>query len=389
VVHEVERQPVDGIELVVVAAVAALVALFFILDGPGIGGHGDDLPPVEQIVVERTQLHRDEIELTLRNEGRDDVRIAQVNVGDYYAPFTQSRESIGRLQKGVVTIAYPWIEGEPLELKLITSAGGGITTAIDAAAESPPRDTGFFALMALLGLYVGVIPIALGMLWMPFVRASSAAWTRGLLAFTVGLLAFLAIDATVEGLDTGAASAAFEGGALVFAGALVAYVVLEGVEGYLSKRSGGSLSAAWLSLLIAIGIGLHNLGEGLAIGSAYAVGALALGSFLVVGFAIHNTTEGLAIVTPLAGGRPSLTRLAALGAIAGGPAILGAVVGSTAYQPALAALLLGVGAGAVAQVAIKLLPLLRDSAGRTLTPLTASSLVGGIGFLYGTSLLVG
>jgi zinc transporter, ZIP family len=109
----------------------------------------------------------------------------------------------------------------------------------------------------------------------------------------------------------------------------------------------------------------------------------------VVGFAIHNTTEGLAIVTPLAGGRPAIGRLALLGAIAGGPAILGAVVGSTAYQPAVAALLLGVGAGAVAQVAIKLLPLLRDATGRTLTPLTASSLVGGVGFLYATSLLVG
>ena len=70
--------------------------------------------------------------------------------------------------------------------------------------------------------------------------------------------------------------------------------------------------------MIAIGIGLHNLGEGLAIGSAYAIGELALGAFLVVGFAIHNTTEGFAIVAPLTRERPSLGRLLLLGVIAGG-----------------------------------------------------------------------
>ena len=82
--------------------------------------------------------------------------------------------------------------------------------------------------------------------------------------------------------------------------------------------------------MIAIGIGLHNLGEGLAIGSAYSVGALALGAFLVVGFAIHNTTEGLAIVAPLAR-RAAVARggCSALGLIAGAPAILGALIGAS------------------------------------------------------------
>ena len=196
------------------------------------------------------------------------------------------------------------------------------------AAETPESSSDFFALMALLGLYVGVIPVALGMLWLPFVRRISESWIRLLIAFTVGLLAVLGVDAGLEGLEIGAAApSAFGGQALVLLGALGAYLALAGVDSYLSARAARSESAgpanrpraaapgsvtkggAYLALLVAIGIGLHNLGEGLAIGSAYAVGALALGTFLVIGFALHNTTEGLAIVAPLAEGTPGLGRL--------------------------------------------------------------------------------
>ena len=213
------------------------------------------------------------------------------------------------------------------------------------------------------------------------------------MAFTVGLLVYLTIDATLEGLELAARSAAFGGSFVVLIGAFVAYVALEGVEGLIVRERGAvsgvrALSPQMLSLLIAIGIGLHNLGEGLAIGTAYAVGSLALGAFLVIGFAIHNTTEGLALVTPLAAQRPRVRRLAALGLIAGAPAILGALIGATVNQPTLAALLFGVGAGAVGQVAVKLLPMLRDGAGRTLTPLTAGGIIIGIAFMFATGLLV-
>ena len=143
-----------------------------------------------------------------------------------------------------------------------------------------------------------------------------------------------------------------------------------------------------LALLIAIGIGLHNLGEGLAIGSAYAVGALALGAFLVVGFAIHNTTEGLAIVSPLADERPGLPQLAGLGLVAGAPAILGAAIGATAFNASLAAFLLGAGAGAIAQVIQQIAPAIRDGAGRALHPLSVAGILTGLGLMYVTGLLV-
>jgi ZIP family zinc transporter len=118
------------------------------------------------------------------------------------------------------------------------------------------------------------------------------------------------------------------------------------------------------------------------------VGSLALGASLIVGFAIHNTTEGLAIVTPLAKQPPGLARLAVLGLIAGAPAVAGALIGATVYQPALSAFLLGIGAGAVAQVAVKLLPLLKDHTGKTFTPLTNAGIIVGLAVMFATGLLV-
>ena len=248
--------------------------------------------------------------------------------------------------------------------------------------------------MTLLGVYVGVIPVALGMLWMPFVRRSSGAWIRVLLGVTVGLLAFLALDATLEAVELVANNGAFGGTMVVFLGALTSYLVLEGTDAWMrrhQKPGAGrpeTLPPRRLALLIASGIGLHNFGEGLAIGSAYAVGSLALGASLIVGFAIHNTTEGLAIVTPLAKEPPGLGRLALLGLIAGAPAVVGALVGATVYQPALSAFLLGIGAGAVAQVAIKLLPLLKDQQGKTFTALTTLGIILGLAVMFVTGLLV-
>jgi zinc transporter ZupT len=218
-----------------------------------------------------------------------------------------------------------------------------------------------------------------------------------LIAFTVGLLAFLAIDAGLEGLEIAAgAPAAFGGATLVLAGGLAAYLVLAGVDAYLGERArrakaaggGAAAGAAYLALLVAIGIGLHNLGEGLAIGSAYASGALALGAFLVVGFAIHNTTEGLAIVAPLREGSPSLARLLGLGLIAGAPAILGAWIGAAAFDPSLAALLFGVGVGAIARVIVQIAPAMRDGSGRYLHPVSVAGMLAGIAVLYLTGLLV-
>jgi zinc transporter ZupT len=396
------RRPAWLTGLIPVLVLAAAIGLFVALDAPGLDRVG---VPQEELAVERTVLNPGEIELHVRNDGADPVQIKQAIVNDGFTSFTQSDEEIGRLRAAEVKISYPWIEGENYEVMLLTSTGATIDHAIEAAVETPDADVGFYGLMALIGLYVGVIPVAIGMLWLPWLRTVDARWIRFLLAFTVGLLAFLAIEALLEGSElAGEGPQALGGGALVWLGAVGAYLALAGVDAWLKGRTrsasstdgedagGGEGSARRLgeraALLVALGIGLHNLGEGLAIGSAYAIGSLALGAALVVGFALHNTTEGLAIVAPVArSGTASVRTLMLLGLIAGAPAVLGAWIGASFFHPSVAAVMFGIGAGAIAQVIVQIAPAIRAD-GRLLNPLATSGLLAGLFVMYVTGLMV-
>jgi zinc transporter, ZIP family len=380
------RVPAWLLGLIPLLLIAAAVGAFALLGGPGLGERRG--PPAEELAVERTRLTPGVIEMTVRNDGPDAVSIAQAQVNDAFVQFSGAEQPIGRLQTAVVRLQQPWVEGEAYEVALLTSTGGTIVHEIPVAVATPENDLSFFGLMALLGVYVGVIPIALGMLWLPWVRRIPARWLRVVMALTIGLLGFLAIDATLEGFELAAeGSQAFGGAALVLLGGAVSFLGLTGVSEWLAAR-GESASGATLALLVAVGIGLHNLGEGVAIGSAYSVGALALGAFLVVGFALHNTTEGLAIVAPIANLRPSPRRLAALGLVAGAPAVLGAWIGAAAFNASLAAFLFGFGAGAIVQVIVQLAPALRDEAGRTLHPASVAGLLAGLALMFTTGLLV-
>jgi zinc transporter ZupT len=373
--------------LLIVAAIGA----FAVLGGPGLGDRRG--PPAEELAVEKTVLHPGTIELTVRNDGADAVTVAQAQVNDAFVQFSGAERPIGRLDSAPGRLQQPWVEGEAYEVALVTSSGGTIAHEIPIAVETPATDLSFFGLMALLGIYVGVIPVALGMLWLPWIRRIPPGWLRGVMALTVGLLAFLAIDATLEGFElAGEGSQAFGGAALVLLGAAVAFLALTGVSAWLDQRRraarAAGASGGQLALLVAVGIGLHNLGEGVAIGSAYSAGALALGAFLVVGFALHNTTEGLAIVAPVAHLRPAVGRLAMLGLIAGAPAVLGAWIGAAAFNSSLAAFLFGFGAGAIVQVIVQLAPSLRDGEGRTLHPVAVTGLLAGMALMFATGLLV-
>jgi zinc transporter, ZIP family len=391
------RRPTWLAGLAPLVVLALAIGLFVALDAPGLDRIG---VPEENLVVERTVLEPGQIELHVRNDGADPVEVRQVIVNDGFASFSQSNDDIGRLGGSTIDVQYPWIEGQAYELILLTATGATITHEIEAAVETPDADLGFYGLMALIGLYVGVIPVAIGMLWLPWVRGVDARWMGFLLAFTIGLLAFLGIDALLEGTelaDSGPGS--FGGAALVWLGAAGAYLALAAVDGWLRSRrarladgeSGGDGHGLGYraAFLVALGIGLHNLGEGLAIGSAYAIGSLALGATLVVGFALHNTTEGLAIVAPVAReGRARLDKLLLLGVLAGAPAVLGAWIGASAFHPSLAALMFGIGAGAIAQVIVQIAPQVRDESGRFLHPLASVGLLAGLLVMYVTGLLV-
>jgi zinc transporter, ZIP family len=375
--------------LVPLLVLGAAIALFVALDAPGLERTG---VPEEELTVERAVLHPGEIQLNVTNDGADPVQVRQVIVNDGVVAFTQTDDEIERLGGGEITFRYPWVEGENYEVLLVTATGATIDHSIEAAAETPEADVGFYGLMALVGLYVGIIPVAIGMLWLPWVRSVDPRWVRFLLALTVGLLVFLGIDALLEGTEfAGAGPEAFGGAALVWLGAVGAYLALAAADGWLERR-GGKATGMRLAFLVALGIGLHNLGEGLAIGSAYAIGSLALGAALIVGFALHNTTEGLAIVAPVAQDREApgrrLRRLALLGLLAGAPAILGAWVGASAFDPSLAAFMFGLGAGAIARVVVQIAPSIRDSDGQLLHPLAAGGLAAGLALMYVTGLLI-
>lgn len=402
---------------------ATIVVIAGVLVALGVLG-GNSLPertgpPIETVSFERVEFEPGVVSLRLRNTGPDPVTIRQATVNDAYVDFSSTADRIGVKGSETFRLDFPWIEGQPYRIALLTETGIVIEHPIDAAVETPQADGGLFGLMALLGTYVGIIPVILGMLFLPVLRRAGRDVVRWLLAFTVGLLAFLAIDAFIEAIGIGSAGGAFGGVELVFLGAGAAFLLLVGVDRYISSRpvrgEGENQAAARgvtpmrLALMVAIGIGLHNLGEGLAIGSAYAIGELALGAALVLGFAIHNTTEGLAIVAPLgrsdadgkgenqargtaepaANGRGvPIVKLLGLGAIAGAPAILGAMIGVTVGMNEIAALLLGVGVGAIVQVIIQIAPALKNQIGQYLDVVTATGIVAGAILMYATGLLV-
>jgi ZIP family zinc transporter len=350
-------------------------------------------PPVEQLAVERSELSPGTIALTVRNTGPDPVQVAQVFVNDAYVDVTGGAEPIRRLGTDTLTLDYPWQEGQPYLVSLVTSSGAVIEHEIAAAVATPRAGPGFFALMALLGTYVGILPVLLGMLLLPVLRRAGGNVVRVLLAVTVGLLAFLALDGTAEGFELAAgAEGPFGGATLVVLGAALAFLLLSAVDRWLRTRRqavrAAEGSGVRLAATIALGIGLHNLGEGLAIGSAYAVGELALGAALVVGFALHNTTEGIAVVAPLTDQRPRLLHLLALGLLAGAPAILGAVLGAAVNNAELSGFLLGIGVGAILQVIVQILPALQGRNGPALDRLALGGVAAGMLVMFGTGLLV-
>ncbi len=345
-----------------------------------------EVPAAEQLSFERSVFEPGRIELQVRNDGPSTIDISQVIVNDAYWEFEIGDSSLARLRTTTISIDYPWEPGLPVNIQVVTATGVVIVHEIEAAAETPGFGGETLWIYAVLGLYIGVIPVSIGLLWLPALRRARKSWLAFFLAFTVGLLAFLLVDTTAEGLELAAEAAASLDGTVLFAiGAVVAVLGLNRLQDSLKKR-GGTSPGLVRAYLISSGIGLHNLGEGLAVGAALASGEIALGTFLVVGFALHNTTEGLAIVAPLGSSeRPALKHFVFLAAIAGLPAVLGAWAGGFIFNPAWATLAFGVAAGAIAQVIWAIATSIR---GELSSAMGAGGLVAGLGVMYLTALLI-
>ena len=373
-----------------------LVVLFW--SGPLDAVRGDGYPPVEELVFQRVEFGPDGIVATVLNDGPDPVTIAQVQVDEAYWSFTaEPGTTLAHLGRTTLTIPYPWVQGDAHALRLVTSTGVTVDHEVAVAVETPTPDARFFGIFTLIGLYVGVIPVAIGLLWLPLVSRAGRTGLDFLLALTIGLLLFLLIEAGHDGLEAAAlAPSSFQGVALFVFGGLAAFVGLEMVGGWLRARrhdTGAAVGRGWtLAQLVASGIGLHNLGEGLAIGAAFALGEATLGTVLIVGFMLHNTTEGLAIVAPLAKEPVRISRLLRLGVIGGAPTIVGAWVGGLIYSPIWSVLFLALGAGAIAQVVVQLTRQVvgEESVARYVTtPPVAGGLCAGVTVMWVTGLIVG
>jgi ZIP family zinc transporter len=363
---------------------------FIVLNGAGVGR--EDAPPVEDLTVQRVALPtRYEFVLSVRNGGPEPVTLSQVVVNDAIWDFdAEPDKTIPPLGSATVTIPYSWVEGEAYEIVLITSTGTTFDAEVPVAVLTPQFSEDTFFGYALIGTYVGVIPVALGLLWYPFLRRLGTSGMNFVLALTVGLLAFLVIDTLEEAMDVAVElPGVFSGIPLVILLTLLTLLGLLAAE-RLFRR--GRASRLGTSYRIALGIGLHNLGEGLAIGAAFALGEAALGVFLVVGFTLHNITEGVGIAAPILKERPRLAHFLWLALLGGGPAIVGTWIGGFAFSNLLAAVFLAVGAGAILQVIYEVTRLLLADSARSKTPVLSApnlgGLVCGVAIMYATALLV-
>ncbi|HET6780942.1 MAG TPA: ZIP family metal transporter [bacterium] len=347
-------------------------------------------PPVEELTIERVKLEPGHLFIYVTNGGPEPVTVAQVLVDEAYWQFEVNRDrTIPRLGNATITLPYPWVEGETHEIKLVTSTGLTFDHVINVATVSPRVDARYLTTFTLLGIYVGVIPVLLGLLWLPFLRALPDRWIAFFLSLTAGLLLFLGVDALDEALDTAQTlPAAYQGTSLVLLGTVITILALVAVSRLFVAGGDPVRRRFALATLIAFGIGLHNLGEGLAIGAAYSLGELALGTFLVIGFTIHNTTEGLGIVAPIAKERPRPTTLVLLGLLAGAPTIAGAWIGGLNYSPVLATLFLAIGAGAIFQVVYELLKLMIRDDRAAAVAYQVAGFAAGLLVMYLTGLFV-
>lgn len=419
------------IALIPIVVLSGMIVFLF---GPGqllLMKSGNSLP---EITIERIEFQDGKIVALLRNTGPMVVTVAQADINNRIQPAAiEPSKNLSRLAVAKVIIPFSWNRGEPYEVGITTSDGIRFKKSVEAAALAPTPNVEQVSFFTIIGTYVGILPVLIGLLWLPFIKRLSRSKYIFFLSLTTGLLVFLGIDALVEGNKIAAENIAgvFNGQMLIAMVTIVSFLALLYVSGKLVERANtmkkmksetflqpSSVSMSYstpkqqqqfsnpftIALMISIGIGLHNLGEGLAIGAAVLLGKIALSTFLIVGFTLHNTTEGLAIVAPMArGDKVTKRKLLGMGIIAGAPAIAGAWIGGFLYSPIAAIVFLSIGAGAIFQVVFSIISWITDSNNNTSggsvqgeerkkktwlnTSLIAGFIVGML-IMYVTSLLV-
>ena len=372
---------------------AFVIIMMLYIFGPG----GDLLDfgiALPEVTIEKVDFIDSEIQATVRNTGPISVEVVMADVNDRIQPAAVEPDGfLERYETTLVRIPFEWNESEPYRIGITIDDGTRFEKEIASATFALEFTPDLAIFFAIIGTYVGIIPVMIGLLWLPFIKKISKQKYHFFLALTAGLLLFLAIDSIEESIEVSNENLAnsFNGALLVSTVVVLSFLALYYVGNKIISKSDSlhfSKPVA-IGLMISIGIGLHNFGEGLAIGAAVGIGSIAFSTFLIVGFALHNTTEGIAIAAPMSRGKLMIGKLAIMGLIAGSPAIFGAWIGGFAYSPFTSVVFLAIGAGAIFQVILVLLKWIqKENDGNLSTLSVVSGFAIGMLVMYFTSILV-